>query len=71
MKNQFYTTKEQLPMMMNAEQTAMFLGVSRAGTYQLFHREDFPSIRIGKRMMVQREALLSWLEAQQNRVTNE
>ena len=71
MKNQFYTTKEQLPLMLNAEQPAMFLGISRAGAYQLFHRQDFPSIHIGKRMLVQREAFLSWLEAQQNKATTE
>lgn len=66
MNNRFFSTREQMPMMLNAEQVAMVLGVSRAGAYQLFHREDFPSIRIGKRMMVQREAFFSWLEAQQN-----
>ena len=71
MKNQFFTTKEQLPLMLNAEQTAMFLGISRAGAYQLLHREDFPSIHIGKRMLVPREALLSWREDQQNGATTE
>ena len=59
-----YTSYEQLPIIMNAEQVASFLNISRAGAYQLFHAWDFPSIKIGKRMMVQKDKLLEWLEEQ-------
>jgi hypothetical protein len=30
--------------------------------YQLMHREDFPTIVIGKRMVVPRDKFLEWLE---------
>ena len=64
MEKQCYTLWEQLPLMLNAEQVAMVLGISRAGAYQLLHREDFPCVRINKRMMVARDKLMAWLEKQ-------
>lgn len=44
----------------------MAMGFSRAIAYQLFHREDFPTVRIGKRLFVRRDRLLKWLEDQEN-----
>lgn len=62
-----FTSNDQLPMTLNAEQVGHYLNISRAGAYALFHREGFPYIRIGKRMLVQRDAFLHWLEEQQNK----
>ena len=62
-----FTSNEQLPMTLNAEQVGHYLNISRAGAYALFHTEGFPCIRIGKRMMVQRDAFLCWLEEQQKK----
>ena len=62
-----FTSNDQLPMTLNAEQVGHYLNISRAGAYALFHREGFPCIRIGKRMLVQRDAFLHWLEEQQNK----
>ena len=59
---QIYTSFEQLPIMLNADQLAQTLGISRAGAYQLMHAKDFPTIRIGKRMIVPKDKLLIWLE---------
>lgn len=38
------------------------MGFSRAIAYQLFHREDFPTVRIGKRLFVRRDRLIQWLD---------
>ena len=38
------------------------MNISRAMAYQLMHREDFPTIVIGKRMVVPRDKFLEWLE---------
>ena len=62
---QIYTSFEQLPIMLNADQLAQTLGISRAGAYQLMHAKDFPTIRIGKRMIVPKDKLLNWLEDKQ------
>jgi len=47
----------------NAEDIQAVMNISRAGAYQLMHREDFPTITIGKRMVVPRDKFLEWLEA--------
>lgn len=58
----YYQSADQLPCNLNAEQVAAFLGFSRAQAYILMHSEGFPTIRIGKRMLVSREKFLEWLE---------
>ena len=59
---QEFTNFDQLPIMLNAEQMAQILGVSRAGAYQLMHTEGFPLLRIGKRMVTPKEELRKWIE---------
>lgn len=59
---QIFTDFDQLPIMLNADQLAQVLGISRAGAYQLMHAKDFPTIRIGKRMVVPKEMLSKWLD---------
>lgn len=63
MKN-IYTHYDQLPLVLNADQLAAFLNISRANAYVLLHRYDFPTIRLGKRMMVQKDKMLAWLDKQ-------
>jgi len=53
---------EQLPLMLNADLLAETLGISRAGAYELLHAKGFPTIRIGKRMMVSKEHFRRWLD---------
>ena len=57
-----YVNYEQLPLMLNAEDIKDVMNISRAGAYQLMHREDFPKIIIGKRIVVPRNKFLEWLE---------
>ena len=57
-----YVTYEQLPLMLNAEDIQAVMNISRAGAYQLMHREDFPTITIGKRMIVPKDKLLAWMD---------
>lgn len=49
---------------LSVEETADILGISRASAYELAKRKDFPSFRIGNRILVKRVALEQWLEAQ-------
>lgn len=62
-----YTSYDQLPLALRAEDVAAAMGISRAGAYALFHTEGFPRIRIGKRMLVQRDAFLQWMDDQQKK----
>ena len=37
------------------------LSISRANAYTLMHSKGFPTIRIGKRMVVHRDRLIDWM----------
>ena len=50
--------------MLNATQLASVLSISRAKAYNLLHREDFPTLQIGKRMLVSRDRLARWMDEQ-------
>jgi excisionase family DNA binding protein len=50
------------PAILSADQLAELLGISRAGAYQLLHQESFPTLHIGKRMLVPKDKLLIWID---------
>ena len=53
---------ENLPAVLNANQLAAALGISRAGAYQLLNARTFPTLRIGKRLLVPKDKLIDWIE---------
>lgn len=55
---------EMLPYTLNAQQVADVLGVSKNTAYTLMHSEGFPTIHIGKRMVVPKQKLLEWMDKQ-------
>lgn len=59
-----FTSIDQLPITLCAEEVASVLGISRAGAYTLMHSKGFPTIKIGKRMVVPKDKLVKWMEAQ-------
>ena len=61
MKNSMATQFDQLPLMLNAQQIAEMLGLSRAGAYELLHSKGFPTLKVGKRLMVSKENFISWI----------
>lgn len=62
MKNSFASYGE-LPLMLNAEDVASVLSISRANAYVLLHSADFPALHIGRRILVPRDNLISWIQA--------
>jgi predicted DNA-binding transcriptional regulator AlpA len=58
------TDPAQLPMALNAAQVAATLGISRAGAYNLMRSKGFPTLFIGKRMVVPKDRLLAWMNDQ-------
>lgn len=50
-----------LPNILNADQLASTLGVSRARAYQLLNTDDFPTLKIGKRKLVPKGKLIQWI----------
>lgn len=64
MQTQRITTIEQLPFSLNANHIAATLGISKSKAYELMRSNGFPTLIIGKRMIVPRDRFLSWLDAQ-------
>ena len=58
---------ENISNCLRAEDIQVILGISRAGAYQLMHRADFPTIYIGKRMVVPEDKFREWMDAQAKR----
>ena len=52
------------PLVVSAAEAARLLGVSRPTLYQLLNREDFPSFRVGNRVLVSVAGLQEWIERQ-------
>ncbi|MEX1377133.1 MAG: helix-turn-helix domain-containing protein [Eubacteriales bacterium] len=51
----------ELPTMLNASEISEVLGISKAKAYELMNSREFPTLRIGKRMMVSKEQLIHWI----------
>jgi len=59
-----YTSYNQLPLSLNANDIAAVLGISRANAYTLMRAKGFPTIFIGKRMIVPRDKFIEWMDMQ-------
>jgi len=57
-----YKSFEDLPAILTAEELAGILGISRAGAYALLHSKDFPTLHVGKRLMVPKDKLSAWID---------
>ena len=53
-------------MTLSVEEAGKLLGVSRQVAYQLIHRPDFPTLQIGRRVLVPKKQLEIWMERQVN-----
>ena len=53
---------DNLPAVLNANQLAAALGISRAEAYQLLNTGTFPTLRIGKRLLVPKDKRVEWIE---------
>ena len=63
MKNSMYKTYDELPLYLNADTVSKLLGISISSAYELMNEEGFPSVRIGKRLIVPKENLQAWVES--------
>lgn len=62
MKESTYKTYDELPLFLNAATVSSVLGVSPASAYELMHEKDFPTLRVGSRMLVPKEKFIEWVE---------
>ncbi|MDL2259098.1 helix-turn-helix domain-containing protein [Eubacteriales bacterium OttesenSCG-928-K08] len=64
---QHTTSLDQLPLTLNARDIAECLGISRAQAYSLLKTEGFPTLRIGRRLLVPRHSFVAWMEEKTGR----
>ena len=62
MKISTYHSYDDLPLFLNAAMVAQVLGIAPSSAYELMHEKDFPALRIGKRIVVPKEAFIHWVE---------
>ena len=56
------TSIEDLPAMLSISQVASALNISRSSAYELAHCKNFPSMRIGSRIIVPKDRLMAWID---------
>ena len=59
-----YTNIKDLPLTLNAREAAGVLRISKSKVYELAQSESFPAVRIGKRVVIPRDKLIEWMNAQ-------
>lgn len=62
MKESVYKSYDDLPLFLNAETIAKLLGISISSSYELMHEKDFPSLKIGSRLLVSKEKFSEWID---------
>ena len=62
MKESIYKSYEELPLFLNAETVAKVLGVAPSAAYELMHEADFPTLKIGNRIVVPKEQFIAWVQ---------
>lgn len=68
MKKSIYKSYDELPLFLNVKQLADLLGVSDSSVYELIQEDGFPSLRIGKRIVIPKEELREWISARTKEV---
>lgn len=67
MKEPKFKSYEELPLFLNAEVLAKTLGVAVSTAYELMHEKDFPSLKIGNRLLVSKESFQEWVNLKTNK----
>lgn len=53
---------EELPLFLSVAAVSDLLGISPSSCYELMRTKDFPTLRIGSRIVVPRENLKLWID---------
>ncbi|WP_242847461.1 helix-turn-helix domain-containing protein [Syntrophomonas zehnderi] len=58
------STWSNIPEVLQVNELAEVLNVSRWTAYELCRRSDFPAVRIGRRILVRKDQLRAWMDKQ-------
>ena len=67
MKESIFKSYDDLPLFLNADVVGKVLGVSISSAYELMHEKDFPSVRIGNRLIIPKDKFIGWVNAKAER----
>jgi excisionase family DNA binding protein len=56
------TRMDTLPHVLTVRQVSLLLGVAENTVYESIRRREIPSVRVGRRLLVSRDALMRWLD---------
>ena len=62
MKESIFKSYDDLPLFLNADVVGKVLGVSISSAYELMHEKDFPSVRIGNRLIIPKDKFIKWVD---------
>ena len=62
MKQSIYKNYDELPLFLNAKTLAEVLGISPSSAYELMHEKDFPVLKVGNRLLVEKSEFKEWVE---------
>ena len=62
MKGSVYKSYNELPLFPNTATVAKVLGISPSSGYELIHEQGFPSLKIGSRIVIPKEAFIRWVD---------
>lgn len=63
-----YSSWESLPLILQAKDVQMILGISKGKTYEIMNSEDFPTIHLNKRMVVPKDKFYEWLNKDERKI---
>ena len=55
---------QETKLVLTVPEIAEMLGINIPKAYDLARREDFPAFKLGKRIIIPKDAFLKWLEEQ-------
>jgi len=56
---------------LNVDEAARLLGLNRVTVYKLAKQENFPSIFVGRRVLISKRGLEQWLERESQKAVGE
>lgn len=68
MDNNAYSSWETLPLILQAKDVQMILGISKGKSYELMNSAGFPTIYLNKRMVVSKDKFFEWLNEDNRKI---
>ena len=62
MKENFYKSYDEPPLMLSVQEIAKVLGISKTSAYDLVKSKGFPVLKIGSRLIVPKDKFRKWVE---------